>query len=96
MPLDDSVHIEFMREVSQGIGRIEAGQKSTNDHLAAVSANQKATATKLDVHMADQTTAHGAGARDGVWSSIGKVIAAVAATAAILAGAAKLARAWIG
>lgn len=73
--MNDEFHIEFMQDVRGALGKIEANQDNTLKYLENV-------ATKLNRHV-DDPNAHERRGRNETWVVLGKLIAGVAAIAAI-------------
>lgn len=62
--MDDSLQHQIMSSlmrIERGQGELDAGLRATNEHLIAVSKNQKDTQKSLDDHKRDEA-AHGRGA----------------------------------
>lgn len=58
MKIDDESLFTFMQEVKSTLGRIEANQSNTGEHLQAVSDKASRIERKLDIHK-DDNDAHG-------------------------------------
>lgn len=81
MNISDDQIFQFMQDIKGAVGRIEANQVSTNEHLESVSKYGKETADKLDKHEKD-LDAHG---QDAVAKHQNKVIALVSFAISLLA-----------